>query len=682
MPVNEPLTSTALTWVEKHDRAAPPRITLPWRVALVLVPYTALCWALTAKGLDGDDTRGLVAFILAISGLFVLVQVTWLRGLLRPLSLVLANFALPVLCGGIWGAISRGEAAGGLTAGLVIGLVAVAAVFWLGDLVQLRRRPLVFISYRRSDSAEFVVPLSRLLTERYGTRNVFVDTESIALGEDFRAELVTALRRTDLVLAVIGPGWLVAHADDGSRRLDDPDDSVRLELETALAARLPVVPLLVGGAALPEPDDLPTSLRPLHFLQARALHSSPSEIANEVGELARRLEDRFRVHVRTSFRDVPRRRLRWRVGVALVAAIMVGPPAMLGLQEATASDRTLKDAVLAPDGGLVATGGTTIRLWDTKTGDLVRESPPMNRTAKLSWSPDSKWLVSGGNFGSLVIWDRETLTVARELPGQTGSVTALTWSDDSLRLAVGDDEGTVRVWDRADGRRVSESRISPIRITQLAWAPHQPDLIAAVDGLNGLIITRLGAPEPQPVPDLKARKIAWSPTGAHLAVQQYTPPHLALFDASGAQVDLGGATGVVAGMAWSPDGSGLAAATEGVDVKVWIWRTVAPAQPLPPLVLDKGAPSGIPAVTWSRDGTTVIGTTGNVIRAWHWADQVQVADISRSTDGHEAAVLGWAPTGLVEAQPRAIIAWDLDAGAKNTTISVPVLTALEQWLSE
>ncbi|WP_410675224.1 hypothetical protein [Amycolatopsis sp. cmx-4-68] len=81
MAVNEPLAPARRG---NHDRAATtPRLTLPWRVALVLVPYTALSWTLTAKGLDGDDTSGLIAFILAISGMFVLIQVTWLRGLLR-----------------------------------------------------------------------------------------------------------------------------------------------------------------------------------------------------------------------------------------------------------------------------------------------------------------------------------------------------------------------------------------------------------------------------------------------------------------------------------------------------------------------------------------------------------------------------------------------------------------------
>jgi hypothetical protein len=682
MAGNEPRTPTAPARLGNHDRAATaPRLTLPWRVALVLVPYTALSWTLTAEGLDGDDTLGLVAFILAISGLFVLVQVTWLRGLLRPLSLVLANVAVPVICGGVWGTIARGEAAAGLTAGLLVGLAAVAAGFWLGDLVQLRRRPRVFISYRRGDSGTFVAPLSRLLAERYGTRNVFVDTESIAVGEDFRAELATALRRTDLVLAVIGPGWLDARAGDGSRRLDDPGDFVRLEIEEALAAGLPVVPLLVGGAVRPETDVLPVSLRPLHHLQARSLTSDPQEIANEAGELARRLEDRFRVHVRTSFRDAPRRRLRWRLGVALVAATVVAQPALLGLQELTASDRLLPDAVLAPDGGLVATGGTTIRLWDPGTGGLVRESPAVRWAATLSWSPDSRWLVSGGNSGHLLIWDPHTLTVARELPGQTDSVDALAWSADSTRLAVGDHEGTVRVWNRDDGRLVTDFRISPIRITQLAWAPGRPDLIAAIDGLNGLIITRLGGPQPQPVQNINARRIAWSPTGEHLAVQQYNPRNLVVFDASGARVGLGGATGGVEDMAWSPDGRELAAVTEGFNVKVWIWRTIAAVPPAPPLVLDEGVPSGIPAVTWSQDGTTVVGATGNVIRAWRTADRARVADIARSTDGQEATMLGWASARLVEAQPRAIVAWDLGSGAEDTTIEVPALTALRRWLS-
>jgi hypothetical protein len=121
--------------------------------------------------------------------------------------------------------------------------------------------------------------------------------------------------------------------------------------------------------------------------------------------------------------------------------------------------------------------------------------------------------------------------------------------------------------------------------------------------------------------------------------------------------------------------------TEGFNVKVWIWRTIAAVPPAPPLVLDEGVPSGIPAVTWSQDGTTVVGATGNVIRAWRTADRARVADIARSTDGQEATMLGWASARLVEAQPRVIVAWDLGSGAEGTTIEVPALTALRRWLS-
>ncbi|MEV0675208.1 TIR domain-containing protein [Actinosynnema sp. NPDC050436] len=659
-----------------------PGPTLPWRVALVLVPYTALSWSYTAKGLRGSDVDGLVAFILAVSGLFVLVQVTWLRGLLRPLSLVLANVVVPVVCGGVWGTMSRGETDEGLTAGVVVGAAAVAAVFWLGDLVQLRRAPRVFVSYRRDDSREFVAELGPLLARRYGARNVFVDTESIAVGEDFRAELATALRRTDLVLAVIGPDWLDAPADDGGRRLDDPADYVRLEIGTALAIGLPVVPLLVGGATLPGPDALPEPLRPLHHLQARVLASAPDAIAGEVGELARRLEDRFRVHVRTSFRDAPRRRLRWRLGVALVAVTVVAQPALLGLQEATSSHRDLHNAALAPDGGLVATAGTTVRLWDTTTGDLVRESPPLATVAALSWSPDGRWLATGGVLGSLVVWDRDTLT-AQEFPGQAETVRALSWSSDSTRLAVGDDKGVVRVWTRESSRPVAAFRVAPIGISLLAWAPRQPDLVAAVDTLGGLVVTRFGATDPQPVPDVEAVSITWSPTGERLLVRQGGSPHLVLLDADGTgRTDVVGSTGVVEDAVWSPDGRALAAVTEGFDVKVWLWRVDAPSAPST-LLLQKGAAGGTPAVAWARDGTSVVGSTGDVIKAWRVADGTQVADVPRSTDNHASPLLGWAPdpTRLVEARPRSVVVWDLDEGTEDTTIEVPLPTAVRLWLS-
>jgi hypothetical protein len=84
-----------------------------------------------------------------------------------------------------------------------------------------------------------------------------------------------ALERADLVLAVIGRRWLTITDRDGRRRLDDPDDMVRLELEMAFERKLRVVPVLIEGATMPNAMDMPRSLQPLSYRTALPIRPDP-----------------------------------------------------------------------------------------------------------------------------------------------------------------------------------------------------------------------------------------------------------------------------------------------------------------------------------------------------------------------------------------------------------------------
>ena len=131
----------------------------------------------------------------------------------------------------------------------------------------------VFISYRRMDSQAEAGRLFDRLEEDLGRDRVFKDVDSIRPGENFPEVIARSLRETEVVLVLIGPRWLLVRGDDGQRRLDDPEDFVRLEVEAALASPKRVIPVLVGGAAMPSPDELPETLRPL--VQRNAMHLRP-----------------------------------------------------------------------------------------------------------------------------------------------------------------------------------------------------------------------------------------------------------------------------------------------------------------------------------------------------------------------------------------------------------------------
>jgi TIR domain len=120
----------------------------------------------------------------------------------------------------------------------------------------------VFISYRRDDSAPYAGRLYDRLADAIGQENIFMDVDSISFGLDFAEAIQNAVSGCDVLLAIIGPEWLTISTEKG-RRLDDPDDFVRLEIEAALERNVRVVPVLVDEAELPTREELTESLRPL-----------------------------------------------------------------------------------------------------------------------------------------------------------------------------------------------------------------------------------------------------------------------------------------------------------------------------------------------------------------------------------------------------------------------------------
>jgi hypothetical protein len=127
--------------------------------------------------------------------------------------------------------------------------------------------PKILISYRRNDSSAFTGRIHDKLVSYYGDTDVFMDVEDIPPGVDYRAHIRDRILAAKMVLAVIGPSWLGRSAD-GSARLAADEDPVRVEIEIALDAGKHVVPLLIDGAGMPNPAEVPEKLRPFCFLNA------------------------------------------------------------------------------------------------------------------------------------------------------------------------------------------------------------------------------------------------------------------------------------------------------------------------------------------------------------------------------------------------------------------------------
>ncbi|HTJ04446.1 MAG TPA: toll/interleukin-1 receptor domain-containing protein, partial [Caldimonas sp.] len=125
----------------------------------------------------------------------------------------------------------------------------------------------IFLSYRRRDSQSATGRLADDLEAHFGDERVFRDHE-IAAGDDFVEAIRRSVESSTVVLVVVGPRWLAATDSAGRRRLDDPGDFVRLEIELALAACVAVVPVLVEGATMPQASELPPTLAAFARCQA------------------------------------------------------------------------------------------------------------------------------------------------------------------------------------------------------------------------------------------------------------------------------------------------------------------------------------------------------------------------------------------------------------------------------
>jgi hypothetical protein len=127
--------------------------------------------------------------------------------------------------------------------------------------------PKIALSYRRADGAAVAGRIFDRLVAHYGKNAVFMDIDSIPFGIDFRDHINNALSDTSILLAIVGPRWLSADTN-AAPRIHDDTDFVRIEIETALQRKIPVVPLLIEKASMPSPSQLPESLRPFAFRNA------------------------------------------------------------------------------------------------------------------------------------------------------------------------------------------------------------------------------------------------------------------------------------------------------------------------------------------------------------------------------------------------------------------------------
>lgn len=130
----------------------------------------------------------------------------------------------------------------------------------------------VFLCYRTDDALDLSGRLYDRLALAYGADRVFRDTDSMPAGVEYKQHILEQVSRSCVLIVVIGPHWLSIKDEDGSRKLEEPRDILRAEIATALKREIPIIPVFVHGATMPQEEELPEDIRSLVGWQGIDLH--------------------------------------------------------------------------------------------------------------------------------------------------------------------------------------------------------------------------------------------------------------------------------------------------------------------------------------------------------------------------------------------------------------------------
>jgi predicted NACHT family NTPase len=466
----------------------------------------------------------------------------------------------------------------------------------------------IFLSYRREDAAPYARLLQYQLSERFPGARVFMDLDSIEAGLDFAEVIRDALDSSAVLVILIGRQWATVADEEGRRRLDDPDDYVRFEVQTALKRGVRVIPVLVDNARPLRQQQLPTELHKLARLNALELSYGRYQYdsgrlldliqrvlaaAGDLAEAGRRAQDEDDRQAQT---EPERQAQARRLGQAAIpperqpdsrpTEVLSGPQALAATLTHGSRWLTVYAVAFSPDGHLLASGledaGT--RLWDSTTGDQLRTLHPdatfwsemTGPVHAVAFSPDGRLLASVSEDKTLRLWDPATGQHRRTLTGHARGIWGVAFSPDGRLLASASEDKTVRLWDPGIGRHERTLTGHARGIWGVAFSPDGRLLASAGEDKTVRLWDpatgrheRTLAGHAGPV-----NAVAFSPDGRMLASVS-DDKTVRLWDLAAGQHGrtlmgpLMGHTGWVRSVAFSPGGRLLASASD--DKTVWLW---------------------------------------------------------------------------------------------------------------
>jgi dipeptidyl aminopeptidase/acylaminoacyl peptidase len=438
----------------------------------------------------------------------------------------------------------------------------------------------IFLSYRREDAAPYARLLQYQLSGRFPDARVFMDLDSIEAGLDFAEVIRDAVDSCAVLVALIGRQWATVADEEGRRRLDDPDDYVRFEVQTALKRGVRVIPVLVDNARPLRQQQLPAELHKLTRLNALELSYGRYQYdSNRLLDLIQRVlagvGDLAEAASPPGRPPDPR-----------PAEVPSGPQALAATLTHGSRWLTVYTVAFSPDGHLLASGledaGT--QLWDSTTGHQLRTLHPdatfwsemTGPVHAVAFSPDGRLLASVGGDETVRLWDPATGQHRRTLTGHARGIWGVAFSPDGRPLATASEDKTVRLWDPATGQheRTLVGHAGPVNA--VAFSPDGRLLATASDDktvrLWDLAAGERGRTLMGPLMGHTAwvRSVAFSPDGRLLASASDDKTVWLWDPATGQhQRTLTGHAGPVRSVAFSPDGRLLASAGDDGTVRLW-----------------------------------------------------------------------------------------------------------------
>jgi len=319
----------------------------------------------------------------------------------------------------------------------------------------------------------------------------------------------------------------------------------------------------------------------------------------------------------------------------------------------------------SPDGKTLVSGGDdgTIRLWDT-SGKAIGQpfKGHEGRVISVAFSPDGKTLVSGGQDGTLRLWNRSGKAIGPPFKGHGGRVNSVAFSPDGKTIVSGGEEGTLRLWNRSGKAIGPPFKGDEGSVISVAFSPDGKTLVSGgIEGTLRLWDTTSGKAIGQPFKGHEGwvNSVAFSPDGKTL-VSGGQDGTLRLWNRSGKAIrqPFKGHEGMVMSVAFSPDGKTLVSG--GIDGTLRLWDTSGKAigQPF------KGDEGMVMSVAFSPDGKTLVsGSQYGTLRLWDTSGQA----IGQPFKGHERSVISvaFSPDGktiVSGGQDGTLRLWDITSG--------------------